>query len=65
MQGYDEPSIDGQWNLQFRCSTWYSPDEILDRLNTWGNVYGTGWEFLDTNDLWDIIKKGARSMVEL
>lgn len=57
MQGFDEPSIDGQWNLEFRCSTWYSPDEFYDKENQWGDVYGSGYRFLNENDLWDIVKK--------
>ena len=59
MIAFDEPSCDGNWNVDYNQSNWFSPEEIFVQRNTPADVYGSGWSFLYMNDIFDIVKKGS------
>ena len=61
MRAVDEPSFDGENNILFKTNTWWSPPEIFNEYeNKLGQIIYTGYDFMHTNDRYDIIKKERR-----
>lgn len=64
MTAFDEPSFDGNWNVDYSQSTWFSPEEIFTQRNTPADVYGNGWNFLYWNDIFDVVRTGSKSSLQ-
>ena len=54
MTGYDEPSLDGDFNIENKCSTWFSPIELYDKENTCGDIVNSGYEFMYSHSIYKI-----------
>lgn len=61
MRAFDEPSLDGENNVCFKTNTWWSPSEIFcEYTNMVGQVVCSGWDFLETNSSYEVVKKERR-----
>lgn len=61
MIGFDDPSFDGEWNKEERTQCWFSPGELYDRYNRVNDVAYSGFDWMYTNDLRDVIRHERRT----
>ena len=59
--GCDEPSCDGDYNIEYKCSTWFSPCELYDKDNKYDDIIYTGYDFMYDNGVWPITHHERRN----